>query len=229
MVGFVPQHGGRKEIKMKKQLICMASSAAMVFASLTSYAATYDTSNKVSIDIADGKKTVLIYKGDVTDSATRKNIVYIDEAADSFAAQTDFMIKNLASPEGLYTVKLKGETGTVVTDSFYIGMAEGEGDVPMALAGSAAVTGADGKTTYSVGYTANSAGPIGSFIIKVSDENGNTVYKGSNVGINISGESDVKVGIQINGLPGTDYVKGIWISPRVIENGTLQSAPASGN
>jgi hypothetical protein len=39
---------------------------------------------------------------------------------------------------------------------------------------------------------------------------------GANIDIEISDEGSAVVGIQINGLPSTDYIKGIWLSPRTI-------------
>ena len=52
---------------------------------------------------------------------------------------------------------------------------------------------------------------------------------GCNLGTVISTEGEAKIGIQINGLPSSDYIKGVWVSPRMnAENsGELSPAPAS--
>jgi ABC-type Fe3+-hydroxamate transport system substrate-binding protein len=66
---------------MKKQLICMAAAVSMMFAAVTSYAATYETSsNAVTTSDATGMKTVLIYKGVAATTPGNDSIVYVDQA-----------------------------------------------------------------------------------------------------------------------------------------------------
>lgn len=202
---------------MKKQLICMAASAVMIFASLTSYAATYETSKEVSTDLVKGMKTVLIYKGAAADSATRKNIVYIDESTETFDVATKFIIKGLAAAEGCYTVRFSdGQSGRVVTDKFYIGMSEAAGDLPMnKIAVDGSVKNED--STYNIGYTAdiNLSNTYNSLIVKTKDGR----YLGCAnplTGIQTTGPATAKIGIQINGVSSLDEIEGVWLSPRGI-------------
>lgn len=75
-------------------------------------------------------------------------------------------------------------------------------------------TAADG-ITYNVGYKATASGKINSVIIKAT-ENGKTVYMGVNLETSIDTGGAAEIGIQIEGLPSVEYVKGIWLSPRTI-------------
>ena len=207
---------------MKKRLICMAASAVMIFASLTSYAATYETSKEVSTDQAQDMKTVLIYKGAAEDSATRKNIVYIDEATGTFDAATKFIIKSLAAAEGYYTVRFSdGQGGAVVTDEFYIGMSEAAGDLPMTrirgLQGNNIVTEEGKEPYYNLGYTVTAdLADYHSIIIKTKDG----TYMGLSLPIEgLTGTGTAVYGIQINGAESTDSIKGVWLSKRVITSG----------
>lgn len=51
---------------------------------------------------------------------------------------------------------------------------------------------------------------------------------GTNIDIVISDEASVDVGIQINGLPSSDYIKGIWLSPHTITNNEDGTAAIAG-
>lgn len=217
---------------MKKHLICMAAVVSIMVASVTSYAATYETSsdpktdNSVSTDKAERMKTVIIYKGDNNVTPANDNIVYVDQADNTFNAQTKFLLKSNAA-DGIYTVLLGGNERK--SDVFYIGMSETLGDTVMDFAGDDAY-GQDesGNQLYNAGYTCTASGTINSLIIKVTRD-GKDVYMGCNLGTVISTEGEAKIGIQINGLPRRDYIKGVWVSPRtIVENsGELSPAPAS--
>lgn len=202
-----------------------------ISASLTTYAATYDVGNFASSDLAEGKETVLIKRGESTADVTNDSIVYINQAATTFDAQTQFMLKSSAkTQEGLYTVMLGSSTGSVVYDTFYIGMSNTVGDEPMTAiseenGGIAEIEDADGIKTYNIGYTATVSGSFRSVIIKavVDDED---VYMGRNLETNISGDGSVTLGIQINGVPTKDTIKGVWLSPRTIDGSTAGKAPS---
>lgn len=209
---------------MKKQLICMAAVAAVMLSAVTSYAATYNSDNSVSTSMADGKQTVLIYKADDAQATpTESNIVYVDQANSVFSGETSFLIKDSAE-DGLYKVLFGG--GELKTDLFYIGMSNAVGDIPMEYAGSMEYgKDSEGKPLYNMGYKANATGSINSLIIKVKKDD-QDVYMGCNLGTFISTEGEAEVGIQINGLPSTDYVKGIWLSPRTISDKTAATPKA---
>lgn len=64
-----------RKITMKK-LVCLFAAITAMTATITSYAATYETSNYASTDKAVGMETVLIYKG--SETPTIENIVYVD-------------------------------------------------------------------------------------------------------------------------------------------------------
>ena len=68
---------------------------------------------------------------------------------------------------------------------------------------------------------------VASFISLISQLK--DVYMGCNLGTVISTEGEAKIGIQINGLPSSDYIKGVWVSPRMFaeNSGELSPAPAS--
>lgn len=215
---------------MKKHLICMAAVVSIMFASVTSYAATYETSsdpktdNSVSTDKAERMKTVIIYKGDNNVTPANDNIVYVDQADNTFNAQTKFLLKSNAA-DGIYTVLLGGNERK--SDVFYIGMSETPGDTEMTGVGVEPYV-KDEKQLYKAGYKCDASGTINSLIIKVTRD-GKDVYMGCNLGTFISTKGDATIGIQINGLPREDYIKGVWVSPRTIaeNNGELSKAPAS--
>lgn len=204
----------------------------MIFATVTSYAATYETNSSdaslagsVSTPQAADKTTVLIYKGAQTDSATARNIVYIDEVADTFTAETKFLIKSSAAAnEGLYTVSLGDGSGTVIYDTFYIGMGEASGDLPMnRIAGAEGIneiTADNGSKSYNIGYTVTvDLDGYKSIIIKTKSGQ----YMGLNFPIDgLTGSGNALYGIQINGVATEDGILGVWLSSKEIANGTAQ-------
>lgn len=171
-----------------KKLILSLSLVAALSAGVTVFAAeTYDSEkNELSSDTASGKKTVLVTKA--SENVGVDDIVYIDQADGTFNAGVSFLLK--ANPtEGEYKVSFSdGENTTSKT--FYIGWQELDSDVKMDAVGEAEeVTGGWGK-----GYTATvKAGNCKSVIIKNGDE-----LIGCKLGTEISGESDVLIGLQIN-------------------------------
>lgn len=195
-----------------KKLVCLFAAITAMTATITSYAATYETSNNASTDKAVGMETVLIYKG--SETPTIENIVYVDQASSPFTAATKFALKaDAANNEGLYTVKFGKSDGTNQSDLFYIGMTEiPDTDTKMTFFGSETV--ADG-ITYNVGYKATASGKINSVIIKAT-ENSKTVYMGVNLKTSIDTGGEAEIGIQIEGLPSVEYVEGIWLSARTI-------------
>ena len=213
---------------MKKSLICMTAVAAMMFATVTSYASgSYETgNNSASFDAAEGKSTVLIYKGDTDIAPTSDNIVYVNQASGAFSAGTSFMLK--ANPDdGLYTVRFGDSDGIVDTISFYIGTIDISNDVALTMiAGTDGYKEVDGK--YNIGYTSDSldlSKGYKSIIIQKSDDS----YLGCTIPTTLSGEGTITVGIQINGVAGTlegetltPEIKGVWLSTRSIE-----TAPAA--
>ena len=205
-----------------KKIVCLFVATAAMTATMTSYAATYETTNEVSTAVADGMQTVMIYKGDNSVTPSDSNIVYVDQADNTFNAKTKFLIKSsAANAEGLYTVLLGGSK--LKKDTFYIGMSETPGDTKMKSVGSDEYV-TDGNKLYNVGYTAEATGAINSVIIKVTRDN-KDVYMGCNLGTAITTKGTATVGIQVNGLPSVDYIKGIWISPRVIsDDGTVTAS-----
>lgn len=221
---------------MKKILICMAVLAAMMSATAPSYAATYDLQNyEVGTTWASGKSTVLIKKGapeaqvtDITD------IVYVDQADSVFGASVGFLIKS-DSEENVYHVRLGGSEEHAQNLVFYIGMRDAVGDVqmtpitkindgagepPSSTDGIDVVVQEDGKTVYNIGYTAEipTAYDFNSVIIKVQNESGKDIYMGYDLTkqTTMSGSGEAMLGIQINGVKSTKYIKGIWLSPRTI-------------
>ncbi len=153
---------------MKKQLICTMAAAAIMStvaaASALAEGVVYDLgNNSVNVQGQAAKKTVLI-----TDA--NDNIVYVDQAVDTFAAATDFKIKSEPTP-GVYTIKLGADTGTALEAKFCIGMSSANGDVELKKPDAdATATNADGKTI-NIGYTADNI-PEGSYqtlIIEKSD------------------------------------------------------------
>lgn len=219
-----------------KTKVCLFAAIAAMTATMTSYAATYETTNKVSTAEADGMQTVMIYKGDETATPSSRNIVCVDQATNTFDAQTKFLLKSsAANDEGLYTVLLGGKE--LKKETFYIGMSEAAGDKPMAL-----ITGENGykdngNSTYNFGYTAtlsSSDKKYNSLIIKTNDGR----YMGCANPLNsvtVTGDTTVTIGIQINGVSGevvngvlTPKIAGVWLSPRVISNdGTVTSSQQS--
>lgn len=213
---------------MKKSLICMTAVVAMMFATVTSYASgSYEIGkNSASFDAAEGKSTVLIYKGGTDIEPTSDNIVYVSQASGAFSASTSFMLK--ANPDdGLYTVRFGDSDGTTATTSFYIGTIDTANDVKLTMiAGAGGYNEVDGK--YNIGYTVDDldlSKGYKSIIIQKSDD----TYMGCTIPITLSGKGTLKVGIQINGVAGTlegetltPEIKGVWLSTRGIE-----TAPAA--
>lgn len=208
---------------MKKSLICMTAAAAMMFATVTSYASSYDTQkNAASFDEAAGKTTVLIYKGNAA-TPTAGNIVYVDQATSPFNASTNFLLK--AGPtDGEYTVKFGSSDGTSAETSFFIGMIDTDKDVQLKK-----IDGTDGYkevvdngvTTYNIGYKATIDIENGykSLIIK----KGNS-YMGCTLPSTLSGSGSAEIGIQINGASSLDEIEGAWLSIRGIETMSAEAA-----
>lgn len=205
---------------MKKTLVCMAVLCAMMSAATASYAASYNTQeNKVTSTAASDNKAVIIVKGDESTVPADDNIVYVNQTNTSFGATADFLIKS-SPAEGLYTV-MYGGTGSKTTETFYIGVGDLAGDTQMELVGSSAFTGTDGKTTYSMGYTATvNVADYKSVIIKKSDN----TYMGCNIPTALEGDGTVKIGIQINGAESASEISGVWISKMVVNGATASSA-----
>lgn len=211
---------------MKKELFCMMAATAMLFATVKSYAAgSYDTTDNVAtFSDAAGKRTVLIYKGNVNDSATSENIVYVDQASNTFEASTQFLLKNTKAngiEDGIYTVKFGSIDGTAATAStFYIGMINTGSDVELQM-----ITGQDGYYEvggkYNIGYTATVDISKGyqSIIIKKTDG----LYMGCTIPSILTGTGLANIGLQINGVNGTldegmliPEIAGVWLSTRGI-------------
>lgn len=210
---------------MKKSLICITAAAVMMFATVTSYAAgSYDTqNNEASFDAAEGKSTVLIYKGDTNTTPTSENIVYVDQATSPFNASTNFLLK--ADPtDGAYTVKFGSSDGTSAETSFFIGMIDTDKDVQLTK-----IDGKDGYkevvdnggTTYNIGYKATIEIENGykSLIIKKGDS-----YMGCALPSTFSGKGNAEIGIQINGASSLDEIEGVWLSIRGIETMSAEAA-----
>lgn len=206
---------------MKKTLVCMAVICAMMSAATASYAASYNTQeNKVTSTAASDKKAVIIVKGAETTAPADEDIVYVNQADSTFGAKTEFLIKS-SPTEGEYTVMYGGGTGGKTTETFYIGVGDLAGDTPMDFVGSSTFTGADGKTTYSMGYTATvNVADYKSVIIKKSDN----TYMGCNIPTTLEGDGTVKIGIQINGAASDSEISGVWISKMAVNGTTASSA-----
>lgn len=200
---------------MKKSVVFMAAAAATLFTFVTSYAATYDSSDRyVTSDIASGKSTVLIIKGNT--EPTDDSIVYINQSDSTFDAQTEFFLKNDAG-EGMYTVSFGDATGNPVREIFYIGVenAQYSGDVLMSLIEGDSGYYEDGDV-YNIGYKATvSIGTYRSVIIKKS----NGSYMGCSLPTVLSGTGIAEIGIQINGVSSLNDISKVWLSTRTI-NGT---------
>lgn len=209
---------------MKKSLICVAAVAAMMCTAVTSYATgSYSpTNNSAAFTEAEGKSTVIIYKG--TDSPTSDNIVYVNQASGVFGAATDFLLKDNAA-EGVYTVKFGGSDESASASTFYIGMIDAINDIELNMIdgenGYKAVVDND-VTTYNIGYTATNVDlskGYQSIIIKKGEN-----YMGCEIPSKLSGGGTVNIGIQINGVSGTlngttltPEIDGVWLSTRGIE------------
>lgn len=192
---------------MKKSLICVAAVAAMMCTAVTSYATgSYSpTNNSAAFTEAEGKSTVIIYKG--TDSPTSDNIVYVNQASGVFGAATDFLLKADVE-EGAYTVKFGGSADTPLTSTFNIGMTNSETDVKLEqIEGTSGYIAVDGK--YNIGYkgTVDLSKGYKSLIIKKGD-----TYMGCQVPTGLNGTGSAEIGIQINGVSSLDEIVGVWLS-----------------
>lgn len=220
---------------MKKLLICTVVFVAVMSAAVTSYAITYKSNtNEVTTNAASTKSTVLIIKGEDIPEPAKENIVYVDQADSFFDASVGFLIKS-DPEENVYHVRLGGSEEHAQNLVFYIGMREAVGDVqmtpitkindgagepPSSTDGIDVVVQEDGKTVYNIGYTAEipTAYDFNSVIIKVQNESGKDIYMGYDLTkqTTMSGSGEAMLGIQINGVKSTKYIKGIWLSPRTI-------------
>ena len=105
-----------------KRLACILAAAMAMTAFTTVFAAEAEyvqDSNKVTVDEAGAYKTVVITKGTEAFSGGIDNVVYLNQASNTFAATAEFMIVN--NPEdGTYTVTLGKANGDSTTTEFEI-------------------------------------------------------------------------------------------------------------
>lgn len=190
-----------------KKLISMVVAAMML--TISAHAATtYDVENKsVTTDDMSTYKTVLISKGEAAPTKSDE-IVYVNQAdTDStFAAGTEFLLKENVA-EGLYTVRFGGNS--TASSTFYVGLAESEGDVSMtAVGGIEEVTGG-----YGIGYTITAPGAYKSLLIKTGD----TII-GCALNTVITTDGDVTYGVQINAETAAELeaINAVYLSTREI-------------
>lgn len=198
--------------EIKKRMICVVAIASMLCAS-SAFAATYDSENKsVTTDTASDKMTVMIVQGDATIPATEGNIVYINQANDTFGAAANFII-NGGVEDGAYTVYMNSMGGkTAAKETFYVGMNEAAGDWEMSEIGRDEVSD-DSKTYYNIGYKATL--PIDNYksiIVKTTDG----TYSGYSLPITLNGEGVAVLGVLIKGVPNNTIDK-VYISTRSVD------------
>lgn len=214
-IGIVKIFYDWRKIKMKKELICIATAAMLTAAAPLTFAeegVTYDTGNKaVNVQAQEGKQTVLITNNDTND------IVYVNQEKNGFSKAQEFLIKNTAA-DGTYTVTFGGDTTPVTSKTLYIGMQSSGVDIQLTKPESGAEADA-GSGMKNIGYIASNitGGPYRTVIIKKSDNK----YYGVGLNTHITLENGA-VGIQINGVSDENAIQGVWISQRDITTATAQ-------
>lgn len=150
--------------------------------------------------------------------------MYVAQTDTVFGASVDFLIKQ-APAEGLYTIMLGGDNN-VVSETFYIGVNDAgyAGDAKMdRLATGGESTNADGTKNYGYTKTVSNKTDFNSVIIKSGDK-----YMGIAISTLTSGDGDTVMGIQINNVPESETIDGVWLSTRTItDNGDGQTVTAT--
>lgn len=175
---------------MKKIVICLAAVAALSAVPVYAAETTYVTDEKyVSCSEADKYKTVL-----VLDEA--ESIVYINQEDTGFSSASKFFLSS--EPEaGTYTLKLGGGNEANIENKFYIGIDDIYGDVTAGRIGDEGGIVKNEDGTYNIGYIADiPAGAYRSILVKDGDR-----ILGYSINTVTSGDGDIRMGIQINGVP----------------------------
>lgn len=182
---------------MKKTIVLAALLAAMS-AGTTSFAATeYDSTQKsVSNTEQSSYKTVLISKGNKDDAVTDENIVYVNQADNTFDAATSFLLKSGVT-DGVYTLRFGGSTGECVPKEFAIGVGIEGYDTKLNEKGK--VINSNGK--YSYGFVTSDSGVslTNNAIILVKIDGDVLAYPMSN-NVTLTGGANVKLGVQIDDI-----------------------------
>lgn len=186
-----------------KKLTVLAALILTVSAGTTAFAQTdYDPTNE-SVKNTDqiNYKTVLITKGDEEEKPTADNIVYMAQAADTFGAATDFLLKynsadGTSVADGVYTIRLGGgSNGTTTTAQFAVGVGIEDYDTKLETKGDPVVS--NGKYSYGfvtpVGGVDFSNGGI--IFVKVGDS---VMAYPSNNGLTLTGKVNAMFGVQID-------------------------------
>lgn len=191
---------------MKKLVSFVLAAAAAASMSVSAFAAVqYDVENKsVWYDAAQGKKTVIITKGDGTSDS---DIVYINENSDGFGF-VPFLLKlnaNGTLDDGVYTIRMNGSD----PQTFYVGMTNNNLDVELTRA-AGEITNEDGTKNY--GYVNNDA--TGTFRNIVVKNSGDYFAIGTETVMTLEGTA---VAIQLNGVSTDDNIEGVWLTNRAVD------------
>lgn len=201
-------------MKNVKKYLVICTVFLIAAMSTTAFAGTYDTEeNNVNLN-GTGYKTVLITNNNTDE------IVYVNQAADSFEASANFLLKENPTA-GFYTLMLGG-TDDILIEKFFIGSVddatkEENGAIELTKKFDA-VKETDG--TYTLAFATESAEDltgIRSIILKIDEkclvkEMTTTVMGEALFGVKITGVSDTDI----------DKATSVYLSPVAFEGGTEQ-------
>lgn len=164
--------------------------------------------NSVSTDKADGYSTVIITKG--TEEFNKDNIVYFSKADSTLSGIAKFLLQGESLPTGKYRITVGGnENGDVSSKVFAIGVGEEAGDLKLDRVAYVAGEGS--------GFATKDAVKLNDYkSVLVKTEKGVSAVDISELtDMVLTGDSDVMLGLQIDGL--TDENASVYLRPSVLD------------